>query len=599
VDGGYNFSYTADRSEFIGRNRQLDNPQALYRKKLSGRTGAGMDTCAALHVKFDLLNGAEKEIIFQMGNEVNVQEAKGLLQKFSDKSAVLQSLQNVKTYWKEIVTAVQVTTPDASLNILANGWLIYQTIACRMFARSGFYQSGGAFGFRDQLQDTLALLHAHPEMAREQILLSASRQFTEGDVQHWWHPPEGRGVRTRCSDDMLWLPFAASRYISVTGDTDILQVPVGFIESRTLHEGEDSLYDLPVSLNMTGTLYEHCVRAIKYSLHFGEHGLPLIGSGDWNDGMDRVGNKGKGESVWLAFFLYDILIKFSTVAANNGDLSFAELCKEEAASLQINIEKSGWDGEWYRRAYFDNGTPLGSKENIECRIDAIAQSWSVLSGAGSHERRKMAMASLNKFLVKRDLRLIQLLDPPFNVSGLNPGYIKGYVPGVRENGGQYSHAAIWSLMAFAALEDHEKVWELFSMIQPLSHAADADSIAVYKVEPYLMAADVYANESHKGRGGWTWYTGSAGWMYQFIIGSLLGIELQKNQLKIKPCFPSHWPSVSITYRYGKSTYHITVFQHQANEESWSRDELSEGIKNVLELVDDGLEHRIDVHTILK
>ena len=599
VDGGYNFSYTADRSEFIGRNRQLDNPQALYRKKLSGRTGAGMDTCAALHVKFDLLNGAEKEIIFQMGNEVNVQEAKALLQKFSDKNAVLQSLQNVKTYWKEIVTAVQVTTPDASLNILANGWLIYQTIACRMFARSGFYQSGGAFGFRDQLQDALALLHAQPEMAREQILLSASRQFTEGDVQHWWHPPEGRGVRTRCSDDMLWLPFAASRYISVTGDIDILQVPVGFIESRTLHEGEDSLYDLPVSLNMTGTLYEHCVRAIKYSLHFGEHGLPLIGSGDWNDGMDRVGNKGKGESVWLAFFLYDILIKFSTVAANNGDISFAELCKEEAASLQINIEKSGWDGEWYRRAYFDNGTPLGSKENMECRIDAIAQSWSVLSGAGGHERRKMAMASLNKYLVKRDLRLIQLLDPPFNVSGLNPGYIKGYVPGVRENGGQYSHAAIWSLMAFAALGDHEKVWELFSMIQPLSHAADADSIGVYKVEPYLMAADVYANESHKGRGGWTWYTGSAGWMYQFIIGSLLGIELQRNQLKIKPCFPSHWPSVSITYRYGKSTYCITVFQHQANDESWSRDELGEGIKNVLELVDDGLEHRHEVHTILK
>jgi cyclic beta-1,2-glucan glucanotransferase len=597
VSGGYNFSFTADRSEFIGRNRQLNNPQALHRKKLSGRTGAAMDSCAALHVKFDLLSGAEKEIIFQIGSEVNISEAKNLLLKFSHKDVVQQSLQNVKEYWKKIVTVVRVATPDASLNILANGWLIYQTIACRMFARSGFYQSGGAFGFRDQLQDSLALLHTQPAMAREQILLSASRQFTEGDVQHWWHPPGGAGVRTRCSDDMLWLPFVVARYVSVTGDSGILQVPVSFLESRTLHEGEDSLYDLPVSLNATGTLYEHCVRAIKYSYRFGEHGLPLIGAGDWNDGMDRVGNKGKGESVWLAFFLYDILIEFSTLATNNGDTLFAANCKKQAAALQSNIETSGWDGEWYRRAYFDDGTPLGSKENVECRIDAIAQSWSVLSGAANEERKKMAMASLDKYLVRRDLKLIQLLDPPFDASGPNPGYIKGYVPGVRENGGQYSHAAIWSLMAFAALGDRQKVWELFSMIQPLNHATDDNRVSTYKVEPYVMPADVYANESHKGRGGWTWYTGSAGWMYQFIIGSLLGIELQKDQLKFKPCFPSDWPSVSITYKYGKSTYHIHVFQHDANGETVRKSELSEGTGNVVKLIDDGLEHTIEVHTI--
>ena len=597
VDGGYNFSYTGDRSEFIGRNRHLDNPQALYRKKLSGRTGAAMDTCAALHVKFDVLNGAEKEIIFLVGSEANSHEAKNLLQKFSDKNAVYQSFQNVKEYWKEIVEAVQVTTPDPSLNILTNGWLIYQTIACRMFARSGFYQSGGAFGFRDQLQDSLALLHTQPSMAREQILLSASRQFTEGDVQHWWHPPEGRGVRTRCSDDLLWLPFAVARYISATGDTDILQVSVGFLDSRTLHEGEDSLYDLPVSLNATGTLYEHCVRAIKYSHRFGKHGLPFIGAGDWNDGMDRVGHRGQGESVWLAFFLYDVLIKFSDVARNNGDILFAENCEKEAATLQSDIEKSGWDGEWYRRAYFDDGTPLGSKENEECRIDAIAQSWSVLSGAGDDERKKIAMASLDKYLVRRDLKLIQLLDPPFDVKGPNPGYIKGYVPGVRENGGQYSHAAIWSLMAFAALEDREKVWELFSMIQPLNHAKDAGSVATYKVEPYVMAADVYANESHKGRGGWTWYTGSAGWMYQFILSSLLGLELQKDQLTFKPCFPSGWPSVSIIYKYGKSTYHITVYQHDVSKESVWKKEASEGRGNIVQLVDDGQEHKVEVHAI--
>jgi cyclic beta-1,2-glucan synthetase len=597
VEGGYNFSYTADRSEFIGRNRHLDNPQALYRKKLSGRIGAAMDTCGALHVKFDLLNTAEKEIFFLIGSEVNMQEAKSLLQKFADKNAVQHSFQNAKNYWKGIVDAVQVTTPDPSLNLLANGWLIYQTIACRMFARSGFYQSGGAFGFRDQLQDSLALLHTQPAMARDQILLSASRQFTEGDVQHWWHPPEGRGVRTRCSDDLLWLPFVVSRYIAATGDTDILQVQVGFLESRTLHEGEDSLYDLPVSLNATGTLYEHCVRAIKYSHRFGEHRLPLIGAGDWNDGMDRVGHKGKGESIWLAFFLYDVLIKFSTVASNNGDVVFAESCKKEAATLQFNIEKSGWDGEWYRRAYFDDGTPLGSKENEECRIDAIAQSWSVLSGAGDDERKKIAMTSLDKYLVRRDLKLIQLLDPPFDAKGPNPGYIRGYVPGVRENGGQYSHAAIWTLMAFAALNDRDKVWELFTMIQPLNHATNADTVSTYKVEPYVMAADVYANESHKGRGGWTWYTGSAGWMYQFIIGSLLGLELQKDKLVFKPCFPADWPSVTITYQYGKSTYHITIFQHEANTESVWKGEINERTGNVVQLIDDGLEHRIEIHTI--
>jgi cellobiose phosphorylase len=598
VDGGYNFSYTTDRSEFIGRNRNLGNPQALYRKKLSGRTGAGMDPCAALHVKFDLLDGAEKEIIFQIGNEKNTHEANALIQNFLNKDIVMQSLHEVKEYWKEVINAVQVNTPDKALNLLANGWLVYQTMACRMFARSGFYQSGGAFGFRDQLQDVLALLHTKPSMARGQILLSASRQFTEGDVQHWWHPPEGRGVRTRCSDDMLWLPFAVSRYITVTGDEEILKESVGFLESRTLHEGEDSLYDLPVSLSMTGSLYEHCLRAIKHSLRFGEHGLPLIGAGDWNDGMDQVGNKGKGESIWLGFFLYDILIKFADVAVKNGDVAFAETCKKEAATLQSNIETSGWDGEWYRRAYFDDGTPLGSKENAECRIDAIAQSWSVLSGAGSDERKKIAMASLDKYLVKRDLKLIQLLDPPFDVNGPNPGYIRGYVPGVRENGGQYSHAAIWTLMAFAALGDHEKVWELFSMVQPLNHATNENDTQVYKVEPYVMAADVYANISHKGRGGWTWYTGSAGWMYQFIIHSLLGMELQKDKLIFTPCFPSDWPSISIIYHYGKSTYKITVFQLKTNEESWWKEKDNQGKGNTVPLIDDGQEHLIEVYVRL-
>jgi cellobiose phosphorylase len=595
VDGGVDFSFSADRSEFIGRNRSLENPQSLYRKRLSGRTGAGMDPCAALQVKFDLLDGAEKKIVFMLGNEENTHAADALIRKFTDPAVVTQSLQDVKDYWNEILGAVQVTTPDNALNILANGWLTYQTIACRMFARSGFYQSGGAFGFRDQLQDVLALLHTRPVMAREQILLSASRQFAEGDVQHWWHPPEGRGVRTRCSDDMLWLPFVVSRYIIATGDTDILTVPTGFLESRILYEGEETLYDLPISGILTGPLYDHCVRAITHSLKYGQHGLPLIGAGDWNDGMDRVGHKGIGESVWLAFFLYDVLVRFVDVAKNYGDAAFAETCIKEAAALQLNIEASGWDGEWYRRAYFDDGTPLGSKENEECRIDAIAQSWSVLSGAGNVGRRTQAMASLDKFLVRRDLKLIQLLDPPFDKNGPNPGYIRGYVPGVRENGGQYSHAAIWALMAFAALGEREKVYELFSMIQPLSHSSDPEVSKIYKVEPYVMAADVYANESHRGRGGWTWYTGSAGWMYQFIIGSMLGMELQKDQLRFKPCFPLTWPSVSIRYQFGKSAYKITIFQVTDNVGSYWKMGNTQGKGDTLHLIDDGVEHEAEVH----
>ncbi len=594
VGGGVDFSYTADRTEFIGRNRNLAEPQAMSRKRLSGKKGAAIDPCAALQVKFDLLDGAEKEIIFILGNEENTQAAEALIRKFSNRDAVMQSLDEVKEYWNEALGTIQVNTPDQALNILANGWLTYQTMACRMFARSGFYQSGGAFGFRDQLQDVLALLHNKPDMAREQILLSASRQFTEGDVQHWWHPPEGRGVRTRCSDDMLWLPFVVSKYVAATGDTEILGVPIGFLESRTLFDGEETLYDLPVSGGIQATLYEHCKRAIGYSLRFGSHGLPFIGAGDWNDGMDQVGHKGEGESVWLAFFLYDILKKFADVAADFQDAVFAETCKTEAARLQINIEQSGWDGKWYRRAYFDDGTPLGSAQNAECSIDAIAQSWSVLSGAGSKERSKMGMASLDKHLVRRDLKLIQLLDPPFDAKGPNPGYIRGYVPGVRENGGQYSHAAIWTLMAFAALGDREKVYELFSLIQPLNHASTAADVKIYKVEPYVMAADVYANESHRGRGGWTWYTGSAGWMYQFITSSLLGLELRGDKLIIKPCFPQEWPSVQIQYRYGKAVYKFVIFQ-STDGKTYHRMGGNNYEGNGIQLVDDGILHEVEVY----
>lgn len=588
-------TFTADRLEFIGRNRNLADPQAMHRKKLSGKSGAGMDPCGALQVTFDLPDGAEKEIVFHLGCAANASEAAELIKKLSGPGTTSLALARVKEHWQSILGAVQVTTPDDAVNIFANGWLLYQTLSCRIFGRSGFYQSGGAFGFRDQLQDVLAILHTRPDLARQQILLHASRQFVEGDVQHWWHPPEGRGVRTRCSDDYLWLPFVVARYVAVTGDGGVLATSVGYLEGRALYPGEESLYDLPASGNLSGTLYEHCVRAIRYGLRFGRHGLPLMGTGDWNDGMDKVGYKGEGESVWLAFFLYDVLMRFADTADTFSDHFFAEICRTEAAGMKSRIETAGWDGEWYKRAYFDDGTPLGSKENKECRIDAISQSWAVLSRAADPLRAETAMTSLETRLVRRDLQLIQLLDPPFDSNALNPGYIKGYLPGVRENGGQYTHAAIWSLMAFAALGQREKLWQLLELIHPVHHAGDSAAVNRYKTEPYVMAADVYANESHKGMGGWTWYTGSAGWMYQFILDSFVGLERRDRLLQFNPCFPLEWPFISLIYRYGKSEYRITVFQVTGNPDSrWKMDD-QHGEGNTIRLEDDGHSHNVEIH----
>lgn len=595
VDDPSQPAFTTDRLEFIGRNRNLQDPQAMHRKRLSGKYGAGMDPCAAMQIAFDLPDGADKEIVFLLGSAANIQEAEELLRKLSGPQMPSLSLDRVRQHWESILGAVQLTTPDDAVNIFANGWLLYQTLSCRIFGRSGFYQSGGAFGFRDQLQDVLAILHTRPDLARGQILLHASRQFVEGDVQHWWHPPEGRGVRTHCSDDYLWLPFVVARYVAVTGDGDLLASPVGYLESRPLYPGEDSFYDLPAAANGNGTLYEHCVLAIRHGLRFGRHGLPLMGTGDWNDGMDKVGCKGEGESVWLAFFLYDVLSRFADTADTFKDHLFAEICRTEASGMQSRIETAGWDGEWYRRAYFDDGTPLGSRENRECRIDAISQSWAVLSGAADRERAEMAMNSLEAQLVRKELKLIQLLDPPFDSKALNPGYIKGYLPGVRENGGQYTHAAVWTLMAFAALGRREKLWQLLELIHPINHAADAEEVSVYKTEPYVMAADVYANESHKGMGGWTWYTGSAGWMYQFILDSFIGLERRGQLLQLRPCFPLHWPSVHIVYRYGNSEYRITAFQLSDGSASrWKMDD-QEGDGNTITLEDDGQSHSVEIY----
>ena len=586
-------TFTADRAEFIGRNGSLHNPDAMSRTKLSGKVGLALDPCAAIQCSLELVDGEEKEIIFRLGAGKDSHDAGNIARQFRG-TAAHESFEKVSAYWKNTVNALQVETPDAAINIITNGWLTYQTISSRLWGRSGFYQSGGAFGFRDQLQDVMSLLHAKPELARDQILLCASRQFKEGDVQHWWHPPTGRGVRTRCSDDFLWLPMVTATYILHTGDRDILNERVHYLEGRFLNPDEESYYDLPEQSVIAASLYDHCVQAIKHGFNYGEHGLPLIGSGDWNDGYDKVGDKGKGESVWMAFFLYGILVQFQSIADLKKDSIFSDTCKKEARQLKENIDKYAWDGDWYKRAWFDDGQELGTSTNDECRIDSIAQSWAVLSGAGEDKRVHTAMESAYKNLVQKDSSIIKLLEPAFDKSDLNPGYIKGYVPGVRENGGQYTHAAVWMIMAFARLGNKERVWELLNMINPINHGNTESTIAIYKVEPYVLAADVYARAPHTGRGGWTWYTGSAGWMYRLITESFLGMQQEGDKLRFVPCIPHDWESYKVHYRYKNTLYHITLAQNiNAAKMKITMDGIEQEDSWIV-LQDDVVEHHVEV-----
>jgi cyclic beta-1,2-glucan synthetase len=595
---GRQLSWTGDRTEFLGRNGTLDQPAALVRAAtLSNRVGAGLDPCGALQTRLEIKANGTAEIVFLLGETATAADAQALIKKYrtADLDAALGA---VKRFWDDTLGAVQVTTPDRPMDILLNRWLLYQTLACRLWARAAFYQASGAYGFRDQLQDVMALCVAQPGLAREHLLRAAARQFPSGDVQHWWLPESGRGIRTRVSDDPIWLSYVAAHYVEVTGDVRVLDEMVSFIEGPALRDGEVDAFFQPSPSDERATLFEHCARGLDHSLGLGSHGLPLMGAGDWNDGMNRVGNRGKGESIWLGWFLHAALTGFVRLADDRREHARAMNWRRHMAALAESLERDGWDGEWYRRAYFDDGTALGSAANDECRIDSIAQSWSVISKVADPTRGARAMAAVEKQLVRRDDGVALLFTPPFDHTPLDPGYIKGYPPGIRENGGQYTHGAVWSVIAFAMLGDGDKAGALFAMMNPINHARTPDAVQCYKVEPYVMCGDLYSVPPHVGRGGWTWYTGSAGWMYRAGLEWILGFRLQGASLLLDPCIPKIWPGFRINFRYHSSRYDISVENPGGVSHGIARAELDGAAlpdnQARIPLADDGVTHRVRV-----
>jgi cyclic beta-1,2-glucan synthetase len=555
---GLQTHWTADRCEFLGRHGTLARPLALLsRVPLSQRVGAGFDPCCALQAPVQLEPGETEEIVFLLGEAASVAEAQSLLTWYRRTDLDIVHGE-VKDYWDKTLSVIQVKTPDRSLDIMLNRWLLYQTLVCRMWARSAFYQASGAYGFRDQLQDAMALSVAKPDIAREHLLRAAARQFAEGDVQHWWLPASGQGVRTRIGDDRIWLAYAVAEYLDTTGDVTLLDERVPFLTGAALEAGQHDAFFQPAIAEGDATCFEHCARALDASLAVGVHGLPLIGTGDWNDGMNRVGEHGQGESVWLGWFLHRTLCRFAPVATARAEHTRAARWLSHASALRESLEREAWDGAWYRRAYFDAGSVLGSAANEECRIDSIAQSWSVISKAADPTRAALAMAAVDAQLIRRQDALAPLFWPPFDHTPLDPGYIKGYPPGIRENGGQYTHAAAWSVIAFAELGQGDRAAELFALLNPINHSSTRTDLRRYKVEPYVVAADIYSVPPHVGRGGWTWYTGSAGWMYRAGMEAILGLRQQAGCLLLAPCIPKAWPRFEIVFKYRSTSYEIVV-----------------------------------------
>ena len=588
--------HTADRREFLGRHGAMADPAALHRERLAGTTGRGRDPCAALRLTITLAPGEFRTVVSLLGAAAGLPAAREVIRRWRELPAAAAALDDSTDQWQRRLSTIQVSTPDPQLDLLLNRWLLYQTLSCRMWGRAALYQSSGAYGFRDQLQDAMGLLHAEPQIAREQIVRAAGRQFIEGDVQHWWHPHTGRGVRTRFSDDLVWLPHVAEQYVRVTGDDGLWDEVVPFLQMRELAADEQELYDLPEVSDQQDTIYQHCARALRRACTHGRHDLPLIGSGDWNDGLSRVGIGGEGESVWLVWFLDHAMSHFLPVATARGDDDLVTELTQHRERYRRAVERDGWDGGWYRRAFFDDGTPLGSQAAPECRIDSIAQSWSVIAAAGDPERQRTALAAVESHLVREDLGLIMLLTPPFDQGALDPGYIKGYLPGVRENGAQYTHAALWVVQATALLGDGDRAMQLFAMLNPLRHADSAADVARYKVEPYVVAADVYTAAGQEGRGGWTWYTGSAAWMYRIGLEVLLGFQRSGDQLRIAPAVPRDWPEYTISYRYGDSEYDITVHRPGTLATRGAQVTLDGRLltEAVIPLIDDGQPHQVRV-----